>query len=170
MLETRVETAPGGQRLRIARLGDGPPLVLLHGYPDNLQIWTALAPRLAGRHGVITIDWPGMGGSDAWDGGATPVHMADRLLALVDHWGLEKVTLLGMDMGGQPTLAFAARHPERTERIVVMNSLVLADEPTSWDRSPASFRLEPLPAAPAARRRLVPGDPDVAAAGCASAG
>jgi pimeloyl-ACP methyl ester carboxylesterase len=82
---------------------------------------------------VIAIDWPGMGASEEWPGGATPVHMADRLLALVDHWGLERVALLGMDMGAQPALAFAAQHPERTERIVVMNSLVLADEPTSWE-------------------------------------
>jgi pimeloyl-ACP methyl ester carboxylesterase len=133
VLEARIEPAPGGQRLRLARLGSGPPLVLLHGYPDNLQIWSALAPRLAARFTVVAMDWPGMGRSEAWPGGATPLHMAERLRALLDHWGLGRVTLLGMDMGGQPALAFAGQHPERTERIVVMNSLVLGDEPTSWE-------------------------------------
>jgi hypothetical protein len=38
LLATTTETAPNGRRLRVAKLGSGPPLVLLHGYPDNLQI------------------------------------------------------------------------------------------------------------------------------------
>ena len=117
----------------MARLGAGPPLVLLHGYPDNLQIWCELAPRLADRFAVIAPDWPGMGYSEAWPGGATPFHMADRLLALLDAWGLDRVALAGLDMGGQPALAFAARHPERVSRLVVMNSLVQWDEATSWE-------------------------------------
>ena len=84
----------------MARLGTGPPLVLLHGYPDNLQIWCELAP--AGRpFAVIAPDWPGMGTARPGRG-ATPFHMADRLLALLDSWGLGRVALAGLDMGGQP--------------------------------------------------------------------
>src|SRR3954468_22696573 len=133
MLATTTEVLPGGRRVRVARLGSGPPLVLLHGYPDNLQIWCALAPRLADRHTVIAPDWPGMGESDAWPGGATPFHMADRLLSLLDTCGLGRVALAGLDMGGQPALAFAARHPDRLSHLVVMNSLVQWDEATSWE-------------------------------------
>ena len=138
MLAPTFETHEG-RRLRVARLGSGRPLVLLHGYPDNLQIWCELAPRLAdGRERkrereVIAFDWPGMGYSEAWPGGATPHHQADRLLTLMDAWGIERADLVGMDMGGQPVLAFAARHPERVGRAVVMNSLVLPDERTSWE-------------------------------------
>jgi pimeloyl-ACP methyl ester carboxylesterase len=117
----------------VARLGSGPPLVLLHGYPDNLQIWSELAPRLADRFEVIAFDWPGMGYSDAWPGGASPFQMANRLLALFDRWGIQRATLAGLDMGGQPALVFAAQHPERTEGLVVMNSLVMWDEVTSWE-------------------------------------
>jgi pimeloyl-ACP methyl ester carboxylesterase len=133
MLRTSFERLQNGRRLRVARMGSGPPLVLLHGYPDNLQIWCELAPRLADRFEVIAFDWPGMGYSDAWPGGATPSHMADRLLALLDEWGIERAGLVGMDMGGQPALAFAARHPERVLKLTVMNSLVLWDERTSWE-------------------------------------
>ncbi len=133
MLDARVETLDGGRRLRVARLGSGPPLVLLHGYPDTLQLWCELAPRLADRFRVIAFDWPGMGGSDPWPGGATPVHMAERLLTLLDAWGIECASLAGMDMGGQPALVFAAKHPSRVRRLVVMNSLVLWDEATSWE-------------------------------------
>ena len=79
MLPTTFETVHGDKQLRVARLGEGSPLVFLHGYPDNLQIWCELLPRLADRFNVIAFDWPGMGRSDAWPGGTTPTHMADRL-------------------------------------------------------------------------------------------
>src|SRR5207245_1482529 len=124
MLSTRVEKLSSGRLLRIARLGSGPPVVLLHGYPDNLQIWCELAPLLAERFEVIAFDWPGMGRSDAWRGGTTPEQMADRLRTLLDTWEIERAALVGMDMGGQPALAFAARYPERISHLVVQNSLV----------------------------------------------
>jgi pimeloyl-ACP methyl ester carboxylesterase len=133
MLATTLQTLANGKRLRVARLGSGRPLVLLHGYPDNLQIWCELAPRLAERFEVIAFDWPGMGQSDAWPGGTTPMHMADRLLTLLAGWGLERAVVVGLDMGGQPALAFAARHPERTLGLIVMNSLVFGDLATSWE-------------------------------------
>lgn len=132
MLTTCLETVRQRQ-LRIARLGDGPPVLLLHGYPDNLQIWCELAPRLAERFCVIALDWPGMGHSEEWPGGATPVHLADRLLILLDEWGIDRVSLVGQDMGGQPALVFAGKYPERTHHLVIMNSLVLWDEKTSWE-------------------------------------
>jgi pimeloyl-ACP methyl ester carboxylesterase len=106
---------------------------MLHGYPDNLQIWCELAPRLARYFEVIAFDWPGMGYSEACPGGATPQHMADRLLALLDSWRIAEATIIGMDMGGQPALVFAAQHPHRVHSLVVMNSLVLWDEKTSWE-------------------------------------
>jgi pimeloyl-ACP methyl ester carboxylesterase len=133
MLATEMTTLANGRWLRLARLGQGPPVVLLHGYPDNLQIWCELAPRLAGPFEVIAFDWPGMGYSDAWPGGATPMLMAERLRTLLDSWRIERTDLVGMDMGGQPALAFAAQYPERLRRLVVMNSLVFGDEKTSWE-------------------------------------
>ena len=133
MLETSLKELGGGRRVRVARLGTGEPLILLHGYPDNLQIWCELAVRLAKNFQVIAFDWPGMGFSDEWPGGTTPMHMADRLLALMDAWKLERAHIAGMDMGGQPALVFAARNPARVMRTVVMNSLVMWNEQTSWE-------------------------------------
>lgn len=132
MLKTSMEVHRGN-RLRVARMGSGPPLVFLHGYPDNLQIWSELAPALSASYEVIAFDWPGMGQSEPWPGGATPEHMADRLLDLLDDWGLSRPTLMGIDMGGQPALVFAAKHPQRTACLVVANSLVIPDEQTSWE-------------------------------------
>jgi pimeloyl-ACP methyl ester carboxylesterase len=133
LLPASEATLPGGRRLRWSRLGEGPPLVLLHGYPDNLQLFARLARELAGRFTVFAFDWPGMGRSDPWPGGATPADMARRLGELLDRWGLERVVVAAHDMGGQPALAYAAGHPERVAALVVMGSLVFGDEETSWE-------------------------------------
>lgn len=132
MLATSSETH-SGHSLRVARLGSGPPVILLHGYPDNLQVWSELVPRIAARREVIAFDWPGMGYSEAWTGGATPFDFARRLRLLMDDWGIKRAAIVGHDMGGQPGLAFAAEYPERISRLVVMNSLVIWDEKTSWE-------------------------------------
>jgi pimeloyl-ACP methyl ester carboxylesterase len=132
MLATTMERH-GGRALRVARLGAGPPLVLLHGYPDNLQIFGALAPLLAATHQVIAFDWPGLGQSEAWPGGATPQDQADRLFALLEAWAIPRATIVGMDMGAQPALALALSDPARIERLVVMNALLFPDEPVSWE-------------------------------------
>ncbi|HXH41774.1 MAG TPA: alpha/beta hydrolase [Thermoanaerobaculia bacterium] len=121
------------KRVRMARVGSGPPLLLLHGYPDTLQIWSALAPLLATRFDVIAFDWPGTGGSGAWSGGATPFDLARRVVRLLDHWQLPRATLVAHDMGGQAALALAATKPSRIDRIVVMNSLVIPSYATSWE-------------------------------------
>lgn len=133
MLETTLETLPAGRRLRVARIGSGPPLILLHGYPDNLQIFCRLARSLADDYEVVALDWPGLGASDAWTGGLSPAQMAERLIALMDHWGLDRADVAALDMGGQPALVAASRWPERIRRLTVMNSLVLWDERTSWE-------------------------------------
>jgi pimeloyl-ACP methyl ester carboxylesterase len=132
MLATTMETH-GGRKLRVARIGSGPQVILLHGYPDNLQVWSELAPRLATRFEVLAFDWPGMGYSEGWTGGATPFDFARRLRTLMDHWSIERAAIIGHDMGGQPALAFAAEYASRIRQIVVMNSLVIWDEKTSWE-------------------------------------
>jgi pimeloyl-ACP methyl ester carboxylesterase len=133
LLATERIALSNGKHLRIARLGQGPPIVFLHGYPENLQVWSELAPLLADRFEVIAFDWPGMGYSDEWPGGATPQLKAKRLLAILDELHLQRPTIVGIDMGGQPALAFASMYPNRVQQLVVMNSLVFGDEQTSWE-------------------------------------
>lgn len=135
MLDT-LQELPQGRPLRVARLGPlgaAETVLLLHGYPDNLQVFSAVAPLLAAGRQVIAFDWPGLGDSAEWPGGATPVVLAKRLLSLLDHWGLAAVHLVGQDMGGQPALVFAAAYPARVRSLVVMNCLAGGDEATSWE-------------------------------------
>ncbi|MCC7540094.1 MAG: alpha/beta fold hydrolase [Deltaproteobacteria bacterium] len=151
----RVPTTPAGELLatssldapsavRIARLGPrgvaGPgahapsgllPVVMLHGYPETLQIWARVAPRLAARREVIAFDWPGLGRSAPVEGPADPDALAEHLRAVLDALGLARVDLVAADMGGPPALVFASRHPERVGTVVVTSSLLFGDEATS---------------------------------------
>ena len=133
LLPTESRLLSNGRRLRLARIGQGPPIVLLHGYPETLQVWSGVAPLLADRFTVIAFDWPGQGESDEWPGGATPQLLARRLATLCGELSLEQPTVVGTDMGGQPALALAAHEPAAISRLVVMNSLVFGDGPTSWE-------------------------------------
>lgn len=123
----------GGGNVRYARIGHGPPIVLLHGYPDDLQVFARLAPRLAERHTVIAFDWPGLGHSSPWPGPLGPHDLADRLRMILDALGVHKVALLGHDMGAHPALCFAERWPERVTRVIAMNALLFGDGQTSFD-------------------------------------
>ena len=133
MLGTRFDLLPNDRRVRCAQTGHGPPLVFLHGYPDNLQIWSALASRLVDEYAVTAFDWPGMGYSERWIGGAAPFDMANRLATLLQQWGIERPILVGTDMGGQAALAYAIKYPDTIQRLVIMNCLAFPGEQTSWE-------------------------------------
>ncbi|MCA9491099.1 MAG: alpha/beta fold hydrolase, partial [Myxococcales bacterium] len=110
-----------------------------------------VAPLLAPHGRVLAFDWPGLGASDPHPSPADPDALATHLLAVLDAEGIDRAVLVGHDMGAPPALCLAARHPERVERVVVMNTLLFADEPTSTaiavlrraGLSRAAFRLAP---------------------------
>ena len=134
MLATKF-TKIEGHKLRYFTLGQrsNTPLLLLHGYPDNLQVWHKIAPMLAEKYFVLGIDWPGMGYSDDSRGGATPLAKAKKIRTIIAHFELEKVNILAQDMGGQAALVFAAEFPECVHQVWVMNSLLMWNEKTSWE-------------------------------------
>ena len=125
----------GGKGLCYTRLAktQAPAVLLLHGYPENHRIWFAVQQQLSSRFDVTAIDWPGLGKSEAWRGGATPHHLADRIPPILDALEIDKAHLVGMDMGGQPALVCAAKHEARLHSVTVMNSLVMGQQPTSWE-------------------------------------
>src|SRR5438128_11681444 len=108
-----------GKRLRFSRNGRGTPILFLHGYPDTLTIFRAIEAELADRFDVIAFDWPGIGESEAWLGGATPFDLGKRVVRLLDHWRIERAIIAGHDMGGQAALAVAATAPSRVVSCVV---------------------------------------------------
>jgi pimeloyl-ACP methyl ester carboxylesterase len=108
--------------------GGGAPVVLLHPFPFTRNVWGGLADTLAARHRVLAVDARGFGESPL-RGGYTLADLADDVAALLDERGVDRATLLGMSMGGYTALAFAARHRERLEALILADTRAAADSP-----------------------------------------
>jgi pimeloyl-ACP methyl ester carboxylesterase len=100
--------------------GDGPPLVMLHGLSGHARTWDHTAAALAGRYRVLALDQRGHGDSD-WAPRYGFGPMAADLLAFLDALQLSEVTLMGLSMGGIVSFVFAAAHPERVRRLVILD-------------------------------------------------
>ena len=108
---------------------DKMPLVLLHQSPMSMIQWADVQNELASRgRRVITVDTPGNGLSDIPDHQPTIEEIADNLVALLDQLKLEKVMLGGHHTGAQIATAFASRHPERVEALILHGSAMFSDE------------------------------------------
>ena len=103
---------------------DGEPVILLHGFPESHRTWREVAPALAQDHFVVAPDQRGFAGSDKPEG--VEHYRTDRivadLIALADALEIERFTLVGHDWGGAVCWLAALRHPERSKRLVIVNS------------------------------------------------
>ncbi len=111
----------GGVSLHVAEAGSGPPLVLLHGWPQHWWCWRELIPRLAQGHRVLAVDLRGWGWSEAPAGDYAKATFASDVLALLDAEGLERVKMIGHDWGGYTAFLVALGSPERVERMVALD-------------------------------------------------
>ncbi len=100
---------------------DAPAIILLHGFGSSLHTWDAWADRLAEHWRVVRYDQPGCGLSPP-DPAAdyTDARAQGLLLALMDALGIERASLVGHSLGGRIAWAFAAAHPARIERLVLV--------------------------------------------------
>jgi pimeloyl-ACP methyl ester carboxylesterase len=100
--------------------GTGSPLVMLHGLSAHARTWDHTAAALSDRYHVLALDQRGHGDTDwAPQYGLRP--MAQDLLGFLDALDLREVTLIGLSMGGLISFVFAAAHPERIARMVIMD-------------------------------------------------
>ncbi|MGC0312420.1 alpha/beta fold hydrolase [Kitasatospora acidiphila] len=97
--------------------GDGPPVVLLHPGVGDAGIWEPMLPGLTARYRVIRYDVRGYGNSPA---PTVPYSMSADLVSVLDHFGLERVPLVGCSMGGATALAMALQHPERVSALALL--------------------------------------------------
>jgi pimeloyl-ACP methyl ester carboxylesterase len=111
----------GGVRLHVAEAGEGPPLVLLHGWPQHWWSWRHLIPRLADSYRVFAPDLRGWGWSDAPPGDYAKSTFVADVLALLDIEGLNRVGVVGHDWGGYTGFLLALDHPDRVERLVALD-------------------------------------------------
>lgn len=121
--------------------GDGPVVVLLHGFPFDRSMWSGLAGYLAGSYRVILPDLRGFGRSPVVGGPATMEAMAGDVIALLDHLGVTgPVAVGGLSMGGYVALALAVAHPDRVGALLLCNTRAGADTPEAAARREESAR------------------------------
>src|SRR4051794_36374650 len=163
--QTRIPTPRGPVLAAVA--GDGPPLLLLHGFPETHVMWHAVAPALAERFTVVVPDLPGYGGSfrppvTTDHAGHAKRALAADLVAAMAELGHAAFAVAGHDRGGRVAYPMALDHPKVVTRLVVMDIVPTGEV---WRRADAALALgywhwgflaqpAPLP------ERLIAGDPD----------
>jgi len=114
----------GELRLHAVIGGEGPPLLLVHGWPETWYAWRMVMPALARDFEVVAVDQRGIGLSDKPHDGYDIGTLAGDLVGLMDDLGHEKFALYGTDTGMPIAHALAADHPERVERLVVSEAFL----------------------------------------------
>ena len=109
----------GDVRLHAVIGGDGPPLLLIHGWPGNWYYWRHVMPALARDFQVIAVDQRGIGLSDVPEHGYDTRTLANDLVGLMDALGHEQFAVAGVDTGMLIGYALAADHPDRVARVAL---------------------------------------------------
>ncbi|HXA97525.1 MAG TPA: alpha/beta hydrolase [Candidatus Dormibacteraeota bacterium] len=113
-----------GVRLRYLIGGQGSPVVLLHGYAETSHMWRPIMPSLAERHTVVVPDLRGAGGSAKPQSGYDKKTMAADIRELTSWLKLDRVRIVGHDIGLMVAYAYAAQFPEAAERVVLMDAFL----------------------------------------------
>jgi pimeloyl-ACP methyl ester carboxylesterase len=138
----------GDLRLHTVIGGEGPPLLLIHGWPETWFAWRLLMPALARDFEVIAVDQRGRGLSDKPAGGYDTGTLAGDMVALMDVLGHERFAVVGHDTGFAIGYALAADHPDRIDRVAlaeIPGSPGAAPSPPVFVPGPINDRLWHLP-------------------------
>lgn len=109
--------------------GKGNVVLLIHGFLEDLSMWTDLTSHLDKRYRVISVDLLGHGKSDCYGYVHTMEDQADMLFALISELRLRKISLIGHSMGGYIALAFAELYPDNVRSLILLNSSAQQDTP-----------------------------------------
>ena len=113
-----------GVRINYKIGGQGPAVVLLHGYAETSHMWLPLMPQLAKSHTVIAPDLRGAGNSERPQGGYDKKTMAKDIRELVHQLGYKQVSLVGHDIGLMVAYAYAAQYPNEVSKVVLMDAFL----------------------------------------------
>lgn len=118
--------SPAG-RVAAGVVGNGPPLVLAHGWPWSSYAWHRILPHLATRYRVYFYDMPGYGQSEMPADRPTGLAAQGEVFAaMLDHWGLTRPAVIAHDLGGAVALRAHLLHGREFDRLVLMNVVALS--------------------------------------------
>lgn len=113
--------------IRYRLSGQGPVVILVHGYLESLEIWDDFVPKLESNFTVLTIDLPGHGKSVCKLQTISMDLMADSISAVMTNLNIKKAFMVGHSMGGYTSLAFAERYPNWLSGLCLLHSSTNAD-------------------------------------------
>src|SRR5437016_6239847 len=113
-----------GIKLHYLTAGQGPAVILLHGYTQTSRMWRPIIPLLAEKFTVIAPDLPGIGDSGIPADGLDMKTAAIRVHAFAKSLGVEKARVVGHDIGLMVAYAYAAQFPAEVEKLVVMDAFL----------------------------------------------
>jgi pimeloyl-ACP methyl ester carboxylesterase len=127
-----------GARVRYRDVGQGPAVVLIHGFASSLDAWAGVVPALSSKHRVIALDLKGFGWTDRPEGDYAPRAQAELVLQLLDKLGVKRSAVVAHSWGSSVALALTMLAPERVSRIALYDAWVYEDQlPTTflWARA-----------------------------------
>jgi pimeloyl-ACP methyl ester carboxylesterase len=131
-LTRRVEVA--GQTTRVCDVGDGRPVVLLHGWGGRIESMAPVIGCLEATHRVVALDLPGFGESPVPEGAWGTADHAEFVVDVLARLGIERASFLGHSFGARTSLYVAATHPGVVERLVCTGSSGLRQAPSAAAR------------------------------------
>lgn len=127
----RIVPGDGGVSLRVAVGGDGPPIVLLHGFPQTHLMWRKVAPALAEHHTVLCPDLRGYGDSDKPAATSAETYakrtMAADVVAVAAALGFDRFAVAGHDRGALVAIRLGLDHPDRVSHLATLDVLPTLD-------------------------------------------
>jgi pimeloyl-ACP methyl ester carboxylesterase len=129
-----------GGKIHYTTGGQGPAVILIHGFAETSRMWAPILPVLGEKFTVIAPDLPGIGGSSIPANGADMKTAAIRIHALARSLGITKARVVGHDIGLMVAYAYAAQFPSEVEKLVVMDAFppgvpgweAIYDNPGTW--------------------------------------
>ena len=116
-----------GKQVHYTTEGAGKPVVLLHGFLENVHIWDDFTAFLKDGFRVVAIDLPGFGKTDVFSENHTMSFMADAVKAVLDAENIDHTVLVGHSMGGYVSLAFARKYQAMLRGLVLFHSHAAGD-------------------------------------------
>jgi pimeloyl-ACP methyl ester carboxylesterase len=121
-----------GVKTYVADAGDGPPILLIHGYGDTADGWRRVVPGLLKDHRVVALDMPPFGRSDEPPKGKLLDFYSEFFPTFLDEIGLDRATVVGHSLGGAVALRLAVENPDRVERLGLVAPAGLGNAPPWW--------------------------------------